>query len=180
MKNHSIIMTIAILMLASFGEGLFAQNSPTLSVQKEAIAKLASLMVGEWSGSGWNKKGQGEPEPVNVKESIELKNDGVTILVQGLGTHPETNNMVHDALAVIYYDAESSTYQFDSHLSTGLHKIATGKLDGSVFTWGFDLPNNASIRYTITISGSKWNEVGEYSPAKDIWYKFFEMNLNKL
>jgi hypothetical protein len=179
MKIRPIITTIALLILVSLGIQIKAQDHPTLPQQKEAIAKLASLMVGEWSGSGWNKRGQGDPEPVHVKETIERKNDGVSLLIQGIGTHPETKENVHNALAIVYYDVESSTYQFDSHLSSGLHKLSTGTLKNNVFIWGFDLPNNASIRYTITITGDKWNEIGEYSPNKDQWYKIFEMNLDK-
>lgn len=157
-----------------------AQNDPTLEHQKEAIANLANLMKGKWEGTGWTKKGQAEPEPVHVKESVEIKNDGTTLLIQGMGTHPETKKNLHDALAIIYYNVQSETYQFDSHLSTGQHKLATGTLDNNVFIWGFELPNNASIKYTITFVDNTWQEIGEYSPSKDVWYKFFEMNLNKL
>jgi hypothetical protein len=180
MKTNSIIAAITMLLLSPLGHKVQAQTDPTLTQQQAAIASLANLMVGNWEGSGWTKKGQAEPESVNVKESVALKNGGTTLLVQGKGTHPEIGNVVHDAMAIIHYDAPSNTYQFDSHLATGQHKVATGTLKDNVFIWGFDLDNNAQIKYTITLTGSTWKEIGEYSPAKDVWYKFFEMNLNKL
>jgi hypothetical protein len=175
MKTLSATLVL-LLSISTFG---MTQDDPTIGKQKEAISKLASFMEGTWQGPGWMKKGQSAPISVNTTETVEVKTGGTTLLINGLGMLPESDNIVHDALAIIHYDVATGTYQFGAHLATGLHKQVTGTLEDNVFVWGFDLPNNASIRYTITFADNTWKEVGEYSPDTNQYYQFFEMNLTK-
>lgn len=174
------IIGITITLLASMALAIVChgQPNPTIEKQKEAMAKLA-VMEGQWTGTGWMQRGQSERHTFEVKETAEKKNGGLTLLIQGLGTDSKTGEIGHDALAVVYYDVESDQYMFDSHLDTGQHKLMTGSFEGDEFIWGFDLPNNAKIKYVITFTENTWNETGEYSSDGINWFKFMEMNLNK-
>lgn len=178
MKNA--LTHLLLLIALAIGSASIAQIDPTLDQQKEAITKLGQYMVGSWKGSGWSKSGQAPIKSFNSEETIEYKNGGITLLIQGTGRLAEDNKLIHDALAIMYYDTSSNTYKFDSHLANGQHKLMTGTLTNNIFVWGFDLPNNAAIRYTTTFKDDTWNEVGEYTPDKVQYFKFFEMNLNKL
>lgn len=176
MKN--LIITTVLTASLLFGNLAYSQIDPTLQSQLEAMKKM-HVMEGNWKGEGWIQKGQSERELFSVKENVSIKNNGVTLLVEGMGTNATTNEIVHDALAIIYYDVQAQTYKFDSHLAKGMHKLATGQMDDNMFIWGFGLPNNAKIRYTLTFTDNSWNEIGEYTPDQTNWYKFLEMNLTK-
>ena len=180
LNMKSSITHLLLLIALAIGSASLAQNDPTLNQQKEAMKSLGDFMVGSWKGSGWTKNGQNPTSTFNSEETIEYKNGGITLLIQGASRLAESNELIHDALAIMYYDVGSNTYQFDSHLANGQHKVMVGTLTNNVFVWGFELPNNAAIRYTTTFKDDTWNEVGEYTPDKVQYFKFFEMNLNKL
>ena len=174
------IKTTLVLVLGFTIFGLAkAQYQSTLPQQLEAMKKL-DVMIGEWEGKGWMQQGQTARTSFTVHEKVESKNAGSTLLIQGLGKDAESQKIVHDAMAVMYYDTFTNTYKFDSHLASGQHKLATGSMENNVFIWGFELPNNAKIKYTLSFTESTWDEIGEYSPDGQNWYKFMEMNLTKI
>lgn len=171
----STLVLIGVLIATSAN----AQNDPTLPTQLEEMKKM-HVMVGNWKGEGWMQQGQSERKTFTVNESVQIKNNGATLLVEGRGVDSNSEATVHDAMAVVYFDAHANEYKFDTHLAKGMHKLAVGQMNENVFTWGFDLQNAAKIKYTLTFTDNTWNEVGEYSPDNTNWYKFLEMNLTKI
>ena len=113
-------------------------------------------------------------------EEIHLKLDGIAILIQGMGKDKGSGKVIHDALAIITFDETSDSYSFQSHLSSGQSAEAMGRFEGESFVWGLEVPGG-SVRYTLSITdGSKWHEIGEFSRDGIQWFKFIEMDLEKV
>ena len=147
--------------------------------------KIFSSWAGRWQGEGSMQMGPGEPKKSTVEEKIEPKFDGMIYLVEGVGkaVDPATKqeNVVHHAFAVLSYDQISNQYKFRTYLKDGRSTDAWFNVVGeNKFQWGFDIPNRGKTKYTNTIDGKTWNEIGEFSADGTKWNKFFEMNLKKI
>jgi hypothetical protein len=170
---------IVVLLVLVASSASIAQQVPDLTVKKEAMKKL-SMMVGKWKGNGWASAQDGSRNEFNQSEVIENKLDGLALLVEGLGTNKESGEARFNALAIITYNDVDSIYEFQSHLATGQSTEAKMYFEGEHIIWGFGTPGG-KIRYTITITNnSKWNEYGEFSRDGNQWYKFIELNLEKV
>jgi hypothetical protein len=153
---------------------------PTGDAERAAMAKL-SYMVGRWEGDGWMDMGRGR-EVFRGSETVQSKLRGVALLVEGdfsgkLGSS-EAEGPVHTTLGVIYFDAKSAKYRFDSWLATGMagERELTPTRDG--WQWEIQTPQ-MRIRYTATFTPEQWFEIGERSADGASWQKFFEMTLRK-
>jgi hypothetical protein len=106
------------------------------------------------------------------------------LLIEGTGRNPDNlNEIVFNALAVVNYDEVSKQFKFRSHLKDGKQTDAYFKvISENHFEWGFDVPNNAKIRYFITLDpkAKTWDEIGEYSADGATWYSFIQLKLTKL
>ena len=151
-------------------------KQPVLNAMKDV-----NVLVGEWQGRGYRMDPSGEKQWSNVEEEIEFKLDGTILQIEGHGKNDE-GKVVHDAMAILYFDAFQHVYKMDSHLASGLYTNASFEVlkSNEQFQWSFDTPMG-KIRYTIDITddGSKWNEIGEFSQDGTNWIKTFEMNLQK-
>ena len=175
MKAISLAIVIQLLV---FLHGNAQPNYDT-TAKKEAITKL-SMLIGSWEGSGWASSPDGSRNEFTQSETIETKLDGIALLVQGLGKRKSTEEVIHDALAIITYDEVDSTYSFQSYLAIGQSTTAKGYFENGKFIWGFEVPSG-QVKYTITIrERSQWNEIGEFSRDGNQWYPFMEMNLEKI
>jgi hypothetical protein len=174
-----IISFISLLILSS---QTLAQRPATPDKSK---MQIFNNWVGHWKGEGEMQQGPGAAKKSSVDENIEMKLDGMILVVEGIGkTDPGTDmeKVVHHAFAVLNYDQSSKTYKFKSFLMDGRSTDAWFEVVGeNKYKWGFDVPNG-KIAYTINIDGAakKWNEIGEYSADGTTWRKFFEMNLTKV
>ena len=142
-------------------------------------------MVGEWKGEAWIRMGPGEPEHVLQHERVQPRLGGKTLLIEGTGRRKladgAAGEIVHEALGVMSYDDKTKKYRFDAwtardgYVEAWLEVGATGTA-----TWGFDTPQGARIRYTISRNDQgQWHEVGEFSRDGKQFMKFFEMTLQK-
>lgn len=171
-----IILTLIVMFALTIFS--YSQADIDLSTKKDAISKL-SMLVGKWEGTGWASSQDGTRNEFVQSEVVEEKLDGIALLVQGLGKRKGSEEIVHDAIAIITYDDAENLYSFRSHLSTGQSTDATGRFEGSKFIWGFDVPSG-TIKYTLEITdGSIWHETGHFSRDGSQWYQFMEMNLQK-
>lgn len=139
------------LLLAASG---IAQQ-PNVDAQRDAMKKLAFL-AGHWSGPVSVARGPGEPLKLTQTENVELKLDGLVLLIEGQSTGAD-GKAQFQALATIAYDDASHTYRFRAYnggryLDTEL----TVQTDG--FAWGFDA-GPAKIRNTMHLTAkSEWQE----------------------
>jgi hypothetical protein len=123
--------------------------------------------------------------PFVETETVTPKRGGLALLIEGRGTQPPPAEamVVHEALALLTYDADAQRYAFRAYQSargtTNAVDADASLVDGAL-VWGFrpDPGASLSIRYTISVSAAgEWLEVGEVAPDGQTWQPFFQMTL---
>lgn len=181
MKN--LFVTCALFLGIAIGH-THAQGLDKASDALKAEMQKLSYMVGKWKGEAAVRQRNGTETKIIQEENIQFKLDNTLLLIEGTGRNPDNlNDIQFNALAVLSYDEASKEYMFRSYLKDGKKTDAYFKiLAENHFEWGFDVPNNAKIRYEIKLDPNTktWFETGEYSPDTITWYPFIELKLNKL
>jgi hypothetical protein len=181
MKN--LFVTCALFLGLAIGHSHAQGLGKASDALKQEMQKL-SYFVGKWKGEAIAKQRNGPDTKVIQEENIQFKLDNTLLLIEGTGRNPENlSEIVFNALAVVNYDEPSKAFKFRSHLKDGKQTDAYFKIMGeNHFEWGFDVQNNAKIRYDIKLdpTAKSWNEIGEYSPDGVTWYPFIELKLTKL
>lgn len=136
-------------------------------------------MVGRWEGTGWSRRGPGEPEHFTSIELIESRLDGRVLLVEGIH-YNEAGELAHHAFATISYDPEAELYRFSSHTAEGRSGIFDGRVEDGKFIWGMEIPGRGRARYTLSLADGKWEEIGEFSADGESWGQFFSMELERV
>lgn len=171
---------LSVMVATAVVCGSVAQTSkPT--VQINAMSKL-DWLVGDWKGAGWVEFAPGQRRTFSQTERVEWKAGGTVIAVEGRGTtvYAGTNMPVHDAFAVISYEAGARQYRWRSHTDKGHAADLTPTVGERTFQWAMDVPETGSMRYTIVLNEKgEWFEIGEMSRDRKTWRKFFEMTLQK-
>lgn len=175
-------MTYAVLAILMFAP-VQAQGPPVPTAQIEAIGKLA-WMAGEWEGSGWTEYAPGMKSTFKSQESVELRLNGVALVVEGYHTAeiPGQGEVpVHEAIGMIVYNPYQKAYLFHSKTAAGYggsYDLVL-KEDASV-VWKIDTPEG-TMRFTIRRDASgRWVEIGERSSGDGAWKEFFGMTLEKV
>jgi len=155
------------------------QHAPTGELQREQMKKL-DFLVGEWKGDGWIMLGPNQKNTLTETESVQGKLGGVIVLIEGVGKRTGSDEVTHNALAVVAYDQHHQRFRFSAYHSRGDFADAEAKIGDKTLEWGFDLPNMGTIRYAIKLNAEgKWFEIGERSADGKTWQKFFEMTLSR-
>ncbi len=177
-RPSSVMRLSLLIFLPMFS--LAAQDPGAAA--RAAIDKL-SWIEGDWSGAAWYQMGPRKSN-VNQTEKIYRAAGGTVLVIQGIGTISDPgappNTVVHDAFAVLYWDAPAQKYKFRSHIANG-HTLETiAEVTGKTLQWVFDGPTGR-MRYTLTLThAGEWNEIGERSTDQGgTWTKFMEMTLRK-
>jgi hypothetical protein len=188
-----VALAVAVLLLGVGPRAVRAQDGapPTTA---EAMQQMGFL-VGQFQGDGWIELAPGRRVPFAESETVTWKLDGLALLIEGRGTQPTPVResvmtgagpiVVHEALAVLTYDAGAQRYGFRAYQGTfGATSAvdADASLVDGALVWGFQPNPDAplSIRYTITVSeAGEWVEVGELAPDGQTWRTFFMMTLQR-
>lgn len=86
---------------------------------------------------------------------------------------------IHQAFAVISFDASSNAYLMRAFRADGNYIDANAEVDESgSFIWGFQVEHVGEVRYTIKNENGKWVEKGEMN-RNGSWFPFFGMTLTK-
>lgn len=181
MRTTLSSILVALITLSAFN--LSAQESAPEAAGADpglqAMSKLAS-MIGEWKGSGWMRRGPGEPSHTLSLETVESKLGGRLLVVEGLHhSKDDPTQVVHHAFGVISYNSESGHYRFHTHLASGQSGDYEMRLEGEDILWFLDTPRG-KIRYTIQIKDGEWQEIGEFSADGEKWQQFFGMDLQRI
>ncbi len=142
--------------------------------------KKLKPLLGEWTGSGWIEMGPRRFE-FESSEVFSEKAGGMAIIVEGIHRMPLPNGekrVVHDAVAMITYDAEGDHYRFISQLANGRGGDYQGTLteDGK-FRWVIPETPVGKMVYTISMSDGEYSEIGELTTPGGEKRKFFQMKL---
>ncbi len=173
------IFAAALGGLALFGFTAAAEAQMTVDVdrQKTEMAKLEGL-VGAWEGSGWIAMGPGEPETFTQSESVSFKADGVLLLIEGEG-RGDDGALEHDALGVVSFDEASGDYAFRAYANGRAGTFPMVWLDNGDLRWTMNA-GGMLIRYTITLDGETWSEVGEMQTPEGAFHQFYESKLTRV
>jgi hypothetical protein len=142
------------------------------------------FLAGEWDGTGWILMGPQGKATFNQHESIHKAAGGSVVVIEGLGTSTDEatkGRVVHQAFAVVSYDAESKQYRWRAWVAGGGEVAVTPEISGKKLVWGFKDPRSGrDIRFTITVTDAgEWHEIGEMVMGEGKAFQFFEMNLKR-
>jgi hypothetical protein len=135
---------------------------PDIKVQRAAMQRLGFL-VGKWAGEAHVLRAPGEFLELIQTEEAQYKLDGLLIEIEGVGRKKSGGELALQALGIISYDDQSSTYWMRAFndgrfLETEVKLLA----EGSALTWGF------SIGEIRTNSVLQINEKGEWTEHHEI------------
>jgi hypothetical protein len=107
------------------------------------------------------------------------------LVVEGLGKTKvpgrQEEAVVHNALAIISYDANAKLYRVRSYLASGRSTDAEAEFVAGAFRWRFQTPQGVSIKYTVKLTDKgDWFERGEMSQDGKSWRQFHEMTLRRV
>ncbi len=177
---HRILLSTLAALLILFPANACAEETEPAAADPglEAMARLGDL-IGKWQGSGWMRRGPGEPHHTTSLETVEPRLDGRILVVEGLHhAKDDPSQVVHHAFGVISHDPESGQYRFQTHLANGRSGDHEMRLEGEDILWFIDSPRG-KIRYTIRIQDGEWHESGEFSADGENWQEFFGMDLKR-
>lgn len=163
---------IALIMLICTAGMAQAQNAAIDTVAKKAITDLA-FITGQWEGSGWMIGVDGVRHEFTQSENIRFKLDTTAILIEGKGF--AGGRAVHNALAVIRFNATENRFDFYSFLSSGKEGVFKAFIENGELVWYL----NEGMKYTVRIDDKgNWYEKGEMNMGES-WFQFFETNLHR-
>lgn len=171
MSGYDQRMITAALFLV-FAQAPVSPDRPAIL----AAIKELNFIVGDWEGEGWHLI-NGKRETSRVTESVRVMAGGTVLAIQGQGKDAE-GMVVHDAFAVVAYDAKAKEYKFRSFLSTGTTGEFKATVKDGVLVW--EIPAERPIRYTVKLDDKgRWFEIGEVNLGGQGRMRFFEMTLTK-
>lgn len=144
----------------------------------------AARMVGVWRGTGSALTRDGKWHTGKAVERARWNLAGTAILVEGYGyaEDPATGarTVSHDAVGLIEHDAADNTVRFYARRAGAdfdRFVLETDETTG-VMRWNPKSPPESTIRFIITITDTRWHEIGEMSRDDGAtWTKFLETDL---
>lgn len=179
MTRHRLPALALLLMVgsASIASGQDRPNPAALiAAQKEGMAPLA-YMNGVWRGPAWTITPSGEKHSITQTERIGPFLDGSVKVIEGRG-YDADGKVTFNAFGIISFDPATRGYKMRSHAMGHVGDFVL-KPTADGFTW--EIPAGpATMRYTATISGGTWKEVGDRIVPGQEPFRFFEMNLKRV
>ena len=175
-----MLMIIAIAALAA--APALGQTALGVEAQAALAEHAASRFIGRWTGEGWMMNPNGERVTYQVHERARWNLAGTAIVIEGLGLSRDASGEVvigHDAMAVIRMDEESGEAVFIAGREGEFarHDLEVVDAEAGVMRWSPGGP----VRFTITIDGDTWEEIGEYSQdGGETWTPFLGMTLERV
>jgi hypothetical protein len=141
------------------------------------MAKL-SFMRGIWAGPATGTDRDGRSYKVTQTERMGPMLGGDIIVIEGRG-YKDDNSTGFNAFAVVSWDPRAEKYELRSY-AQGMAGTFELKLTADGYIWEIPAGPDALIRFTATIKGGHWREVGEYIAAGKPAVQNFEMNLKRV
>jgi hypothetical protein len=176
MRIHAALLAATILLSVPAAAQAPPDPAVLIAAQRDAMAPLA-IMDGVWRGTAWTLTPGGRHEVTHTERIGPLLGGSVKI-VEGRSYRPD-GSIGFNALGIISFDPGAKAYT--------LHSYAMGhagdfplevKPDG--YVWQVPAGPGATIRYTATLGGGKWREVGDRIVGAAAPMRIFEMNLERV
>ena len=153
-------------------------RQPDVAAQKAAMKKL-EFLTGKWEGDARIVRGPGEPLAIRQSEDVQMKLDGLVLMVEGTGRDPQNGKAVFHAMATISFDDAAGVYRFRS-FSEGRYLDTEMKVVEKGFEWDLE-SGPAKVRYTMRLNDKgEWNEAGEVTLGSAPPRKTMEMTLRRV
>ena len=170
---RAALLALTLLPLAPAA----AQNADpqVIAAQREAMARFA-WMDGIWRGPA-TTQGQSGPHSVTQTERIGPMLGATIRVMEGRGYNAD-DSTGFNAFGILSFDPATREYR--------LHSYAQGRAGDFVLTptadgYQWTIPAGPfSIRYTATLAGGTWTEVGDRIVEGQPPQRFFEMRLTRV
>jgi hypothetical protein len=180
MKRHLLASCLLIVSVAADAQQA-RDPASRIAAQTEAMKPLA-MMHGRWRGQAWTLVPAADAKMVRHQivqtERIGPFLDGSVIVIEGRG-YGADGRVTFNALGVIAYDPATKTYSMQSN-AMGFAGTFPLRLIENGYVWEVPAGPGAVIRYTASINGPKWREIGERVMGTAPPVQIFEMNLVRL
>jgi hypothetical protein len=173
LKTLALLLALGVSPLAAQGR---PDSAKLIAAQQEALAKLA-FMDGVWRGTAWTLLPSGEKHTITQTERIGPFLDGSVKVIEGRGYDPD-GRVTFNAFGTVSYSPATKAYS--------LHSQALGSVGDFPLTlladgYIWEIPAGPmTLRYTATIKGGTWFEVGDRIQAGKEPVRFFEMTLKRV
>jgi hypothetical protein len=151
-----------------------------VTATKELAAGMArlSFMRGVWRGQASGTTAEGTHYTVTQTEHMGPMLGGDIVVVEGRG-YKDDGTTGFNAFAVVSYDPRKATYEIRSY-AMGFAGTFELKLTDTGYIWEVPAGPSSVVRFTATVTGDTWREVGEYVAAGKPPVPDFEMNLKRI
>lgn len=173
------LATMALAMSLALTAPAAAQRPDPAALQaqqREAMAAFAR-MDGVWRGPAWSITPAGRHDIVQT-ERIGTFLGGTIRMVEGRGYNAD-GSVGFNAFGVISFNAATRSYAFSSW-AMGQSGIFAIRPTANGYVWEIPAGRGAIIRYTATIEGDAFREVGERIVEGAPPMQIFEMNLRRV
>lgn len=152
-----------------------AADPAMIAAEREAMAKLA-WMDGTWRGPATTQLPTGEHR-VTQTERIGPMLGGTIRVLEGKGFNPD-GSIGFNAFAILSYDPATKAYTLHSHAQG---RVGDFRLTPTADGYFWEIPAGPmTIRYTATLKGGSWREVGDRIIAGQPPVRFFDMTLARV
>ncbi|HVN77106.1 MAG TPA: hypothetical protein VMT19_12370 [Thermoanaerobaculaceae bacterium] len=180
MSRKRFVMCTLVLAAALVPLRVAAQQGPdtsmALAAQRQAMLALGFL-DGVWRGTAWTLLPSGEKHTIAQTERIGAFLDGSVKVIEGRGY--ETDGRTgFNALGIISYNPEKHVYTMRSYAQGNVGDFAfapTAQGFVSELKVG-----NVTVRYTATVKGPSFHEVGDRITQGIEPVRIFEMDLTRV
>lgn len=155
-------------------------HTPNLETQRAAMRKL-DFLIGRWTGEARMARGPGQYVDMIQTEDAQYKLDGLVLMIEGIGRNKADGTPVLQALGIISYDDESSTYRMRA-FNDGRFLETDIKLldDGNSLSWGLALGEIKTSTVLRIDEQGRWTEDGELKIGQRPPVKFLELAVLKV
>lgn len=173
---------LAIVAVCAGCAGLGGARAEPPSAPHVAAIDTLAWLVGEWEGQATMQTREGASRMLSW-EGVQRAAGGTVLLIQGrhdrLREDGSRGERVHDAAAMLSYDAKTGRYVFESRTQGGRGGTFDATVEGGVLSWFIPLPDGR-IRYDIRLNAAgQWEEVGSRCAGSDPCRPFFRMTLDR-
>lgn len=149
------ILCMAVAMPSIASTQAAARGDTSLDGQRAAMAKL-SFLVGRWSGPITLTRGLGEPMRLTQTEQVQMKLDGLLLLIEGTSRDAD-GKVLFQALATVAFDTATNSYRFRAY-NDGRYLDTELSVPKDGFSWSFEAgPAHINNSMHLTANGD-WAE----------------------
>lgn len=149
-------------------EGVAPQN---------ALMKKLDILKGTWVGDAKGMGPDGKPFQVRQTERVGSMLNGDVLVMEGRGYRSD-GTLAFNALGTVSVDAKTGAFEFRAHAQGRSGTYRMEAIPNGV-TWELAAGPQATVRYTITIEGGVWHEVGECLAKDQPPRQILEMTLKR-